>query len=201
MGETRYKTFWRRLGALVIDGFLFSVPNSSVPDVHRDSSVALVLFVSLAAASPVVYSTVMHAKCGQTVGKMATGVFVLDLSESRGPSWRQALKRDSISYGSVVACCALLLVSIWANGEAGRWAVIIFGFGYLFAIIAWFLGEILTTLTNSRRRSLHDLLAGTVVVKLNQLAPTEIESIRENLPSRRKVVQSSPERPPANTGW
>jgi uncharacterized RDD family membrane protein YckC len=207
MDDTRYKTFWRRFGALFIDGMIFQAVNVAIPETDRNSSLRLVVLVSAIGLLPIIYSTVMHARFGQTVGKMAAGVMVLDLSETRGPSWTQSLQRDSLSYGFAVATFVLTAMSISMDNEGDRLAVIVFGFGLMFALLAWSFGEILSTLINSRRRSFHDLIAGTVVVKLNQLTPSEMDSILTTLPSRRKVsaaparesADTSPE--PVNRGW
>ena len=43
------------------------------------------------------------------------------------------------------------------------------GFFWLLAIVPglWFLAEVVTMLTNEKRRALHDYIAGTVVVRTN----------------------------------
>lgn len=207
MEETRYKTFWRRFGALLIDGIMFQAVNRVIPETDRDSSLRLVALVSVLGLIPIIYSTVMHARFGQTVGKMAAGVMVLDLSETSGPTWRQSLQRDSLSYGFAVAAFVLTAMTISMDTEGDRLAVLVFGFGLVFALLAWSLGEILSTLINSRRRSFHDLIAGTVVVKLNQLSATEVDAIRATLPSRRYLRATSgpnsADTPsePVNRGW
>src|SRR5687767_4447174 len=185
MKETRYNTFWRRFGALLIDGLMFQALNIAIPETDRGSSLGLVALVSAIGLIPIIYSTAMHARFGQTVGKMAAGVMVLDLSETRGPTWKQSLQRDSLSYGFAAAAFVLTAMTISMTTEGDRLAVIVFGFGLMFALLAWSLGEILSTLINSRRRSFHDLIAGTVVVKLNQLGVSEVEAIRATLPSKR----------------
>ena len=93
------------------------------------------------------------------------------------------------------------------DSEGDRLAVLVFGFGLVFAMLAWSLGGFLSTLINSRRRSFHDLIAGTVVVKLNQLAAAEVDAIRATLPSKRKPRETSGPKSadapsePVNGGW
>ncbi|WP_172682704.1 RDD family protein [Verrucomicrobium spinosum] len=41
--------------------------------------------LALATFLPICYRTLMHARFGQTVGKMVARVKILDASESRGP--------------------------------------------------------------------------------------------------------------------
>jgi uncharacterized RDD family membrane protein YckC len=42
-------------------------------------------------------------------------------------------------------------------------------------ILCWFLAEVITMLTNEKRRALHDFLAGTVVIRTNlKVLPSEI---------------------------
>ena len=110
----------------------------------------------------------LHAYRGQTVGKKYEHVKVLDVSEQRIPSLKQAVLRD---IGSVVASSVgliyilyLLAVNRYKGPEAltGHWFVIVLGS----ANLVWFVLEIVTMLTNSKRRALHDLIAGTVVVRV-----------------------------------
>ena len=112
-----------------------------------------------------VYSTLMHAWCGQTLGKMVAGVVVLDIGEQRYPTLRQAFLRDIggvvLGLGSLgMSLCALLTEQSASMPPAIFSSVgVVFGLGGS----GWFLLEIVTMLTNRKRRALHDFIAGTVV--------------------------------------
>jgi len=113
------------------------------------------------------YNVAMHARYGQTLGKMVTGVRVLDASGGK-LSLRQALIRDSVP----------MMLSLLAVGDA--WPRVFAGldpygngeFTLLFQLqmygsIAWFAAELLTMLTNTQRRAVHDFLARSVVVRVS----------------------------------
>lgn len=115
------------------------------------------------------YSVSLHALRGQTIGKKAQGVKVMDISEDRTPSRRQAILRD---IGAVTAgICGTLYFSyvVVAHKYLGTeellnhwpWRVL------AFANLGWFLLELTTMLTNPKRRAFHDLIANTVVVRVD----------------------------------
>jgi uncharacterized RDD family membrane protein YckC len=171
----RYAGFWRRLGAAVVD-WLVLLPLSLLGlwALASSKTASLLLLVPLSVIS-IAYHIVLHARFGQTVGKMATHVRVMRLSG--GPiAWREALLRSSVdmvfagigivSYTITVTRFPELawsanwtekakmlteLQPVWA-----RWT------GYLGQ--AWIWSEVLTMLLNRQKRALHDFLAGTVVV-------------------------------------
>jgi len=93
----------------------------------------------------------------------------MDISEDRTPSRRQAILRD---IGAVTAgICGTLYFSyvVVAHKYLGTeellnhwpWRVL------AFANLGWFLLELTTMLTNPKRRAFHDLIANTVVVRVD----------------------------------
>lgn len=99
------------------------------------------------------YSIVLHAKTGQTIGKMIMGVKVLTEKESKIGYWHSIL-RDSTD----MALYLSLFYSLYSQDHT-----LIFLFFILFSF--WTILDIITTLVNKKRRSLHDFIAGTVVMK------------------------------------
>lgn len=93
----------------------------------------------------------------------------MDISEQHVPSLRQALLRD---IGAVVSSSCGLIYFVFivlshryteSVSETPPWPMVALGF----ANLGWFLIEIVTMLTNPKRRALHDLIAGTVVVRID----------------------------------
>ena len=93
------------------------------------------------------YSVSLHALRGQTIGKKAQGVKVMDISEDRTPSRRQAILRD---IGAVTAgICGTLYFSyvVVAHKYLGTeellnhwpWRVL------AFANLGWYLLELTTS--------------------------------------------------------
>lgn len=165
----RYQTSWRRCWAALVDAIVF-LPFGDLDEKLLSPLQAPWVIVSWAAfaySSYWLYSVLLHAQFGQTVGKKLLRIKVLDVHEQRIPTLRQALLRD---IGLVVlntASLAYLVYLVHAGayergaeysstpGQVLAWA----GFG-------WFVLELLTMLTNEKRRALHDYIAGTVVVRV-----------------------------------
>src|SRR5450432_2870235 len=95
--QHRYRTFWPRFWAGWIDSLVF-IPLSGADWLVQQTTSApavLALWFVLYTLSFDIYSVALHAKYGQTLGKMAMGVKVLSLSETK-LSLRQALLRDIV---------------------------------------------------------------------------------------------------------
>ncbi len=167
----KYRTFWRRFWAHFVDGLLVGLPLAIVivvlertGAIQSASGSYLQQFTSLVA---LFYYIIMHAKFGQTVGKMATGVKIFDKSEEADISWKQAVLRDIVPVFFFAVSLAYLVysgVSIDEAVQSGPEGI--FLNAYVYSTIAWSLAEIVTMLFNRKRRAVHDFVAGTVVVRV-----------------------------------
>jgi len=169
--DYKYSTFGPRFRAGFVDGLVF-LPVSLLDNYFLSPLRAAWILIAWALFSyPAywVYSVSLHAYRGQTVGKKAQHVKVLDVSEQRIPSLKQALLRD---IGAIVFNCCGLVYFIYLvftksyggpDSVANHWPLIVLGF----ANLGWFLLEIMTMLTNPKRRAFHDLVANTVVVRVD----------------------------------
>jgi len=164
----RYQTSWRRCWAALVDAIVF-VPLGFLDDKFLSPDQApwvVVSWATFAYSSYWLYSVLLHARFGQTVGKRLLHVKVLDVCEDQIPTLRQALLRD---IGLVVLNTASLayLVSLVLAGTytLGAEVTTIPGQMLAWAGLGWFVLELLTMLTNEKRRALHDYIAGTVVVR------------------------------------
>ena len=115
-----------------------------------------------------VYSVYLHGRFGQTVGKMVTRVRVVNALTEEPITVRHALLRDCvpilISIPLLIYNSYLLLIESPVResstiNELANWTFYIGGI--------WWLVEIITMLTNNKRRAVHDFIAGTVVVRTN----------------------------------
>jgi uncharacterized RDD family membrane protein YckC len=111
------------------------------------------------------YSVYLHGTYGQTIGKWVMKVQVLDIDETR-LTMRQAFLRDSIGIALAVVYLLFAIGPVFSglsprsNEFARSIPTVITNVGLLtFAL------EIVTMLTNSKRRALHDFIAGSVVVR------------------------------------
>ncbi len=169
--ENRYRTFWRRFWAYFFDAVVIVVPlggGAIVAEktglVESTMSPALQLSFQFVA---VAYFITLHAGCGQTLGKMITGIAVFDVSESRALNWLQAAARDFVPLLLVV----LAAVYVFSFGVVPKDAEVtglpgVVQKAVVFIVPLWALVEIATMLFNRKCRAVHDFIAKTVVVRV-----------------------------------
>jgi len=171
----RYLTFAPRFWTSFVDGcvlwpvnFMATIIMASGPSKGVALAVLLVQsFVWL------FYTIGMHAKFGQTVGKMVCKVRVVDAVTEEAITFRQAVLRDSIPFITTIVLVvyqantlvnSVLPVETYTQHQMAKdknlWLLMIIP-------LVWFVLEIVTMLLNSKRRALHDFIAGTVVVRTN----------------------------------
>lgn len=169
---SRYATFWRRVGANLLDGLIL-VPIASGALHIAQTSTDTVSQAAPALAGTVLfhlYSIVFHGRNGQTVGKMAARVRLLDLSGEK-LTVAQAFTRDLVPLAFAVALFIVLVnVDLPTSLPDGDYAHLLPGIALLSIGLLWILAEIITMVTNRRRRAVHDLIAGSVVVRVSGLA-------------------------------
>jgi uncharacterized RDD family membrane protein YckC len=172
----RYSTFGPRFWTGWVDGcvlwpigFITSVLLSL--NVPKGLAALLIMVESLAW---LIYTVVMHARYGQTVGKMVANVQVVDFPTEGKISWGQAWLREGIpmllSLGLLGWEVSLILSGSLTPSalDTGEALAASKGFWILTALPGlWFVAEVLTMLTNEKRRALHDFIAGTVVIRTN----------------------------------
>ena len=181
MVEPKYRTFWPRFWAGFVDGLVF-LPVTAVNLVAFRDGVPVWLRVVWYLASSfafIAYVVWMHGRYGQTLGKMATRVRVLDVSESK-LSGRQAFMREIVPIVLTAIVVVHDLPSVLSGADPSRPSMPLsdpravpmpvprFPIFYWIAFAAsfgWFAAELLTMLTNSKRRAVHDFIAASVVVR------------------------------------
>jgi len=176
IARTRYGSFWQRFAASWIDRLVFMplfVAQAFVESQSRGA--AFVLAIPVAAAS-VGYSIWFHGRGGRTPGKRVMGIRVVRTT-GEPIGWRQAWMRSSVDVlfaavgvvGSFVALSAIADADYYGTDWMHRatrladlqpewlaWSGT--------AAVLWTWSEVVVMLFNSRRRALHDLIAGTIVV-------------------------------------
>jgi uncharacterized RDD family membrane protein YckC len=173
MIETKYRTFWKRFCAGFVDGLVF-LPIMFLEQwvwSHHELFPAIVLAIFHLITTPIfyVYNIFFLGKYGQTLGKMALKIKVLDVSEMRQISYLQALRRDIVPLAITAVLLPRELYQIVAgtsylftpNSMPDRAGMII-----MYSLSAWFLLECVTMLFSSKRRAIHDFIADSVVVRI-----------------------------------
>jgi len=118
----------------------------------------------------------MHGKLGQTLGKMATRVKVLDISEGQ-LTMPQAIRRDIIPLSLNLIYIVLQAPKILSGLNIMDPKTLKFDVSFylmIFSGTGWFWAEVVTMLFNKKRRAVHDFIAGSVVIGLpQQTAPPD----------------------------
>lgn len=172
-----YATFWERLGAILLD-WLFLTPLTALrfwlESVSKQAAIAfLVPFSCLHLGYFVSYDAVN----GQTPGKRLMGIRIV--KRNGDPiGWHEAWLRNSFTIIFVLVNDVAILLALTAIADPDYynvgWTVRNQNLNALRpAWIAWpeTLGtiwtwsEVIVMLLNRERRSLHDFIAGTVVIK------------------------------------
>ncbi len=165
MSDTKYHTGFRRLGAAIIDSIIFT-PLLMVDlwVLNQTDNVWIVfLWTVFNAALYYFYSIFFHYKFGRTIGKWVTGIKVLDISEAKLLSFKQAFLRDSLY---LVLQIIGLLYFLYKVASTGDLDIIIMDYRNFidYSFLAWMVLELVSMLTNEKRRAIHDWLAGSVVI-------------------------------------
>lgn len=181
--EYRYRTFWPRLWASWIDGvvllpFAFIFGTLLQPEVVGalwETARWMLVVVSLINHAYLwFYSIYMHGRWGQTVGKMTTRVKVVDAVTEEPISYKKAFIRDSVP---ILILFPLRIYSLFrlltgsgydllqASSDYSALANFVDWTDFIAGL--WWFAEIVTMLTNEKRRAVHDFIAGTVVVRMN----------------------------------
>lgn len=167
----RYRTFWRRFWAQLIDGLVFLVPAMilllALRPAFDDTGRLNAWIQEILQYAFLLYSILMHARYGQTVGKFVVGVKVVDVNERQDLSFRQAVLRDAVPLLLTVVATLFFFTfgtRYDADGLTGISAILANVVGLITGL--WGLTELVTMLFNQKRRAVHDFIAGTVVIRL-----------------------------------
>lgn len=163
----KYTTFWPRFWAPSIDQVILWAPTMLVPYalyrlLNIEGTTLRILYGSIYCIH-YLYTMYFHGVYGATIGKMVTKIRVVDAITEQPITIRQAVIRESIPF--LITIIIIIYEPISGdsilNGGSNKLTALHTIYGL------WFLAEIVTMLTNTKRRALHDFLAGTVVIRNN----------------------------------
>jgi uncharacterized RDD family membrane protein YckC len=160
--DEKYQTGWRRLGSAIVDGIILGFFYWLISGYFNENiNVYKSIIYDILEILYLVSLTYLY---GATVGKKLLGVEVVDNKTGGKIFLRQAILRESglVALVLVSVCLSLFYPGFLSSGptDAGHLAYEYFEFGAQF----WFLLEMITMLSNKKRRAIHDYIAGTVVV-------------------------------------
>ncbi len=175
-GALRYSGFWERVGAYLID-FLIMTPFIALDYFFGGESrfYQLYVLVPIQLVSVIMF-VYMVVKYGGTPGKLAVGLRIVKVDGSP-----VTVKTAMLRYGVLwVLSLAMVIITIIATmnmtdeaytalGYTARSLAVSEGAPMLMTITVvmqlWIFGSLIAILANKKRRTLHDFLAGTVVVR------------------------------------
>lgn len=166
MNTEKYLTGLKRLWAAIIDGIVFMPLLFVERWIYKTTNNISMLFIWAAFVSfaPLIYSVILHYKTGQTIGKWVAGVKVLDVCETRKLTPRQSIYRDS--FYLIVAIAGLGYYSFLLIRSMDKQSILTDYLNFSAKpVFLWTLIELVTMLMNSKRRALHDFIAGSIVIK------------------------------------
>jgi len=169
--EQRYKTFWRRAVAYLLD----AIPFSLIQGVSGFFTANFSFYLGLAWGQfwgwgLIAYRVLLHGLWGQTLGKKAVKVRVVAL-DGQPLSMRQALLREIVPIVLGLAYLLYVLLNLEAYERVvmtGVWDARLLPVENArgIASIVWPLAQIVVMVLNKKRRAIHDYIAGSVVVRL-----------------------------------
>jgi len=165
VARNRYNTVFDRFLAMWIDGFIIGIISWFLKfplDTNLGLIIGIVAIIEL--ALPFAYSIILHGSSGQTLGKMVMNVKIFDKDEKKIISYKQALLRDIIPLSIIML---VQILSFFSN-IVGMSFITYISTVLMFLLLSWSLLEIVTMLFDSKKRALHDYIAGTVVLKINR---------------------------------
>ena len=175
---SKYNTFIQRFVAGIIDVFLLTSLSSAfmiVFDVtDLNGWVLAEVFTQLIFIFYLVFSV---GKFGQTIGKYIMSIKVYSLDEQSVIGYKRAFYREFVP----ILINVVILVLFITNSQyehIERIDVIGGWIGY-----GWFILELVTMLTNRKRRAIHDFMASSVVVNLRELQrEMDAQALQKNIP-------------------
>jgi uncharacterized RDD family membrane protein YckC len=170
-----FATFWQRFVAMWVDVLVFVPLMFLQVGLESVSKVAGIVIAVPYAAVVHAYSIYGHGRFGRTIGKWAMGIRVVRVT-GEPLRWREAWLRSAVDLClSTVSICGRLVALIaitdaeYYVGWYARGANVVahepvWASWAMWIGVVWFYSEVVTMLFNKRRRALHDLIAGTVVI-------------------------------------
>jgi uncharacterized RDD family membrane protein YckC len=155
----KYQTFWQRFAASLLDGIIFLPIFLIIPSIFNIDTVHSVPWLLFINFISFFYSIYAHSYYGYTLGKKWMNIKVVSNDdESKLIGLSNSIMRDSIGIAFFLIEL-ILVISNTIESRMGDFIIFLATFGWLFA-------ELITMLLNPKKRSVHDFLAGSVVIHI-----------------------------------
>lgn len=174
----KYNTIGSRILASLIDSLLaipVTIATMMLANLFNSPKLNFALTIGMSAI-PVLYVILLHGFYGQTLGKMAMKLQVLDISE-RPITFTQAVIRSLPQLLPVFISASTMseqLLSQTDNESSNDFFGMIISATYVLYFV-WSIGDIISALVTEKKRALHDFIAGTVVVRTDDWSNLSIK--------------------------
>jgi len=175
-GSPVYAGFWKRFGASLVDSFVLfpvGIIFLLLERISIWSAIGVTLVSGIFFTAYIIY---FHYRYGATLGKMAAGIKVT-LPNGSPIGIKEAFLRSCVELGLSIATM-LAHLSALTNTDAEQYRSLdwIGRDAYVMSLTPawhqtvetiywiWFWSEVVVLLFNERKRALHDIIAGTVVI-------------------------------------
>jgi uncharacterized RDD family membrane protein YckC len=172
--SVKYQTRRKRLWASIVDAIVFMpflLIGSRIYGWTQNNTI-LIAWLLFTTFSPIAYNIILNYKYGQTIGKWVAGVKIVDVSEVKNISLRQAVIRISFLLGIMLTGLFYYSYQAIRTGETEYLFndyYTVFGNIPAFTL---FLVEFVCLMTNPKRRAMHDFIAGSTVIRFDPPPPT-----------------------------
>ena len=176
----RYQTFGKRILAVIIDSFLIYTPSAifyfwmgfTDSETSTEAEVAVNLGSALLGSCYVIF---FHWVFGQTIGKMATKLKVVEVTGEGNISFGQAILRDIFFIVDGIIRFGVYGYILFFGLSLANESAAAMEFYLPIVFVVWDVVNAIICFKHPKNRAVHDMIAGTVVVRLD--VPNEREEI------------------------
>jgi len=165
---SNYSTSWQRIASGIIDELVL-LPlwfTGSYFNTNTSNSNYIMWNIFITAIYSF-YFIWLHGKYGQTLGKYFLDIKVTALNETSTIGLAASLKREGIWLVAQVIGIAILSFKLSQSIDGGSNEIKEDFDNYIATIsLFWIILEITTMQFNTKRRAIHDFIAGSVVIKI-----------------------------------
>jgi len=173
----QFRTFWRRVGALLFDSGLLYMCGAGIAFIFSLSggSSAFLLYYFINGSIGLCYVILNTYWTGGTPGKRIFNLRVVRAIDQKAISFGQSILRQipyvifflvylGIMIGEAISSSVSGIASIFGSTSKSSWSQ-----AYSYLTSALYCADAVVCLFSAKKRALHDFIAGTVVVKNNSV--------------------------------
>jgi len=173
---SKYNTFGKRFAAAIVDGIIFMPFGYLLNYLTSFDTISFGIISALInTLAWTAYYVIGHGKYGQTLGKRLLEVKVLAIDEKKTIGYKKAFIRESVWFFTEIATIGYFAFNFFSDSfKSSFYGIDNVSFFLSLTSLLWLIAELITMLFNDKRRAVHDLMAGSVVINLSELKREEL---------------------------